>query len=220
MPERYEPAEVVEEAEVVQSIREQMQNYSGVQWKISRPVLFSFKTPIEVEIHGYNLRKLQQISKELEERMHEIPGVIDIKSNIQRGNPEIQIVYNRHVLAQYGLNIREVASIVRNKVRGDVATEFKERDRKIDILVRLREPDRASIDDLKRLIINPGAGKAIPLETVADIRVQEGPSEIRRVDQQRTAVITANIGDSFIRPLHRRAYWHRSQQCHCAGRLY
>ena len=97
VPERYEPAEVVEEAEVVQSIREQMQNYSGVQWKISRPVLFSFKTPIEVEIHGYNLQKLQEISKELEERMHEISGVIDIKSNIQRGtsfaqdrpNPEL-----------------------------------------------------------------------------------------------------------------------------------
>ncbi len=182
-----------EEEKLIKSIREKMHNFSGIQWKISRPVLFSFKTPVEVELHGYNLQKLQEFSKKLEERMEAIPGVIDIKSNIQRGNPEVQIVYNRQLLSKYNLNIMDVASIVRNKVKGDVATEFKERDRKIDILVRLREGDRESINDLSRLIINPGAPKPIPLEAVANIKVQEGPSEIRRVDQQRTAVVSANI---------------------------
>ncbi|MFQ5751512.1 MAG: efflux RND transporter permease subunit, partial [bacterium] len=190
---------VEEEEKLIDSIRKKMQNFSGIQWKISRPVLFSFKTPVEVEIHGYNLQKLQATSRELEERMHTIPGLIDIKSNIQRGNPEVQIVYNRQILSKFGLNIRDVAAIVRNKVRGDVATEFKEQDRKIDILVRLRERDRESINDLRRLIINPSAPKPIPLEAVADIKVQEGPSEIRRVDQQRTAVISANIRGRDLR---------------------
>ncbi|MCH8981594.1 efflux RND transporter permease subunit [candidate division KSB1 bacterium] len=192
-PVRYKNAVVVSEEKLVDSIRKQMQNYPGIQWKISRPVLFSFKTPVEVEIYGYNLQKLQEISKKLEEEIESIPGVTDIKSNIQRGNPEVQIVYNRPLLSKFGLNIIEVASIVRNKMRGDVATEFKERDRRIDILVRLREQDRGSIDDLRRLIINPGAEKPIPLEAVAELKVHEGPSEIRRVDQQRTAVVTANI---------------------------
>ncbi len=186
-------AEVVSEEELIAAIRRDLRTLSGVRWKISRPVLFSFKTPIEVEIHGYNLRELQQYSRELEERMAEIPGVTDIKSNMQRGNPEVQIVYDRALLAQYGLNIRDVASIVRNKVRGDVATEFKEQDRKIDVLVRLREKDRESIQDLRRLIVNPGAEKAIPLEAVAQIKVKEGPAEIRRVEQERTATVTANL---------------------------
>ena len=95
------------------------------------------------------------------------------------------------------MNILQVASIVRNKVRGDVATEFKEEDRKIDILVRLREKDKESIDDLRRLIINPGSERPVPLFAVADIRINEGPSEIRRVGQQRTAVISANILPGF-----------------------
>jgi HAE1 family hydrophobic/amphiphilic exporter-1 len=86
-----------------------------------------------------------------------------------------------------------VASIVRNKVRGDVATEFKEEDRKIDVLVRVRDEDKETIQNLRRLVINPGAPISLPLEAVADIRVNEGPSEIRRIDQQRTAVITANV---------------------------
>ncbi len=125
--------------------------------------------------------------------MHKRPGLVDEKSNIQRGNPEVQIFYNRKLLSRYGLNIRNVASIVRNKVRGDVATEFKEEDRRIDILVRLREHDKKSLDDLRNLVINPGNPIQITLETVADISVNEGPSEIRRISQQRSAVLTANI---------------------------
>jgi HAE1 family hydrophobic/amphiphilic exporter-1 len=184
---------IVEEERLIKTIREHMLNYSGVQAKISRPTIFSFKTPVEVEIRGYSLQNLQSVANLAEEQMQDIPGLYDVKANIQRGNPEVQIIYNRPLLAHYGLNILDVASIVRNKVRGDVATEFKEEDRKIDILVRVREEDKESIDDISRLVINPGEPIPLPLEAVAEIRVNEGPSEIRRIDQQRTAIITANV---------------------------
>jgi HAE1 family hydrophobic/amphiphilic exporter-1 len=184
---------ITEEERLIKKIRDHMKNYSGVQSKISRPTLFSFKTPVEVEIRGYSLLNLQKIASEVEAKMLEIPGLFDVKANIQRGNPEVQIIYNRQYLSRYGLNIRNVATIVRNKVRGDVATEFKEEDRRIDVLVRVRDSDKETIEDLKRLVINPGDPIPLSLESVADIKVNEGPSEIRRIDQQRTAVITANI---------------------------
>ncbi|MFQ5674788.1 MAG: efflux RND transporter permease subunit, partial [bacterium] len=76
-PVRYKNAVVVGEEELVETIRDQMQNFPGIRWKISRPVLFSFKTPVEVEIRGYNLQKLQEISTEIEDRMAEIPGITD-----------------------------------------------------------------------------------------------------------------------------------------------
>ena len=182
-----------EEERIISEIRHRMTEFSGVQSNIARPAIFSFKTPIEVHIKGYNLTALQRLSRQMETVMSEIPGVEDAKASLQRGNPEVQIFYDRTVLARYGLNVLSVAAIIRNKVRGDVATEFKDEDRKIDILVRLREEDKQSIDDLRRLIINPGAERPISLEAVADIRVNEGPSEIRRIDQQRTAIITANV---------------------------
>lgn len=184
---------LVTEEKLIKNIRENIKNYSGMDAKISRPTIFSFKTPIEVEIHGYNLAGLQTVATTVEEEMRQIPGLFDVKANIQRGNPEVQIVYNRQLLSRYGLNVMDVASLVRNKVRGDVATEFKEEDRRIDIRVRVREEDKETIDNLRRLVINPGGERPLPLEAVADIIVNEGPSEIRRIDQQRTAVITANI---------------------------
>ena len=82
---------------------------------------------------------------------------------------------------------------MRNKVRGRVATDFRERERNIDVLVRLREADRFSVEELGRLVVNPGGEVPIALASVASMEIAEGPSEIRRIDQQRAALVTANI---------------------------
>ncbi len=155
--------------------------------------MFSFKTPIEVEIKGYNLTKLRELSREAEARLAKLPGLRDVRSNFQTGNPEVQIVYDRDRLAYYNLNINDVASVVRNKVQGVVATEFREADRRIDIRVKVNENDKAGLQELQRLIVNPNQPIPIPLAAIADVQVKEGPSEIRRIEQQRAALITANI---------------------------
>ncbi len=186
------------EDRVLNSIRSSMENYSGIAYKISRPVLFSFKTPVEVEIRGYNLTELALTSRDAVAELSRVDGLTDVKSSLQRGNPEVQIVYDRNRLAYHDLNIMTVASLVRNKVRGDVATEFKKEDRRIDVLVRVRDEDKATIDRLKLLNVNPGGEVPITLESVARIEIKEGPSEIRRIDQERTALITANIAERSL----------------------
>ena len=106
----------------------------------------------------------------------------------------MQIVYKRDLLAKYNLNVRQVASLVREKVQGNVVTRFREADRRIDVLVRVDEADRAGVTELRRLVVNPGRQQVpIRLSAVAEIEVHEGPSEIRRIDQQRAVLISANV---------------------------
>jgi multidrug efflux pump subunit AcrB len=159
----------------------------------ARPALFSFKTPIEVEIRGYDLQTLTRLGREAESVMGGIRGLYDVQSSLQRGNPEVQLVYNRDLLAKYDLNVRSVASLVREKVQGNVVTRFREADRRIDVLVRVDESDRSGVSDLRRLVVNPNGRVPISLSAVADIEVHEGPSEIRRIDQQRAVLISANV---------------------------
>ncbi len=184
---------VDQEENIIKDVRNRLMKIPDMDFKMSRPTLFSFKTPVEVEIRGYDLTSLSQISREVAFEMMKVPGLSDVEASIQKGYPEVRIYYDRDQLARYGLSVFDVASLVRNKVLGEVATEYREEDRKIDIRVRLRDTDRQGIDDLKRLIVNPGDEIPIPLSAVADIRVQEGPNEIRRIDQQRAALITANL---------------------------
>ncbi len=194
------------EEQLIARLRDEFRNVPDVETKISRPALFSFKTPIEIEIKGYNLAKLKALSKEAETRIAQIPGMKDVRSNLQTGNPEVQIVYDRDRLSYYGLNINDVASIVRNKVQGIVATEFREADRRIDIRVKVTEDDKAGIDELSRLVVNPNQAVPIPLAAIADIRVKEGPSEIRRIEQQRAALITANVSGLDLRSASEQIY--------------
>jgi multidrug efflux pump subunit AcrB len=179
---------------LIDRIREEFRSLPEVKLEVSYPALFSFKSPIEVEVRGHDLATLKRLSREAEDLLSaSVPGLVDIRSTLQTGHPEIQVIYQRDRLAEFGLNLRNVADLVRNKVQGRAATQFRQEDQLIDIVVRLREQDRFGLEELRRLIVNPGGAVPIPLSAIAELTVNEGPSEIRRVDQQRTALITANI---------------------------
>ena len=182
-----------EEEALIERLRGLLSDIPEVKIEVSHPALFSFKTPIEVEIRGFDLLTLRRLSRDVEARLSTVPGLVDVKSSLQAGNPELQITYKRDRLAEFGLSLRNVAELVRNKVQGRVVTDFREKERQIDVLVRLREADRLGLEELRRLVINPNTEVPIRLAAVAGIQVNEGPSEIRRIDQQRAALITANI---------------------------
>ena len=181
------------EERVIGRIRSQLAEVPDLRTKVMRPVLFSFKTPIEVEIHGYDLAALRNLSDRATERLAEIPGLTDVRSNIQPGNPEVKISYNRDLLARNDLDINKVAELIRGKVYGVVPTRYSNRERRIDIRVRVREEDKSDVRSLGRLVVNPGNAVALPLAAVASMTVDEGPNEIRRIDQQRSALLTANV---------------------------
>lgn len=181
------------EEHTMDELRGDLQRIPGLEYKFSRPALFTFKTPVEVEISGYNLADLKSVSDRLHKKISDNERFTDVKSTMEQGNPEIQITFDRPKAAALGLQVHEVADLVVKKVRGNVATRYSWRDQKIDVLVRAKQQDRSSVSDIKNLIINPNSSAPIPLSTIARIEVATGPSEIRRVSQQRVAIVTANL---------------------------
>jgi HAE1 family hydrophobic/amphiphilic exporter-1 len=181
------------ESAVMSSMRSSLQVVPGLQYKFSRPSLFSFSTPVEVEISGYDLEQLKEVSDQIVQKMDANSRFADVKNSMQIGSPEIQILFDRDRAAALGLQVHEVADRVVSNVRGDVATRYSWRDRKIDVLVRAQEEDRSSIDEIKNLVINPNSERSIPLSAIAEVKIANGPGEIRRASQQRVAVVTANL---------------------------
>jgi HAE1 family hydrophobic/amphiphilic exporter-1 len=164
-----------------------------LEYRFGRPAYFSFRTPIEVEIRGYNLLLLERLADELVSRMSRIEGLTDIKSSTEGGNPELQIRFDRERLASLGLTLGDVASVVRSKVQGDVVTDIQRQDRTIDIRLRSQEVFRDSVQDLKQLTVVQQGKTALPLSAVATVEEREGPAEIRRSEGDRVAVVTANL---------------------------
>ncbi len=182
----------VEEA-VIDRVRRRLAAVPDTAVRVVRPVLFSFKTPIEVEIYGDELGRLKRTTDEVREVMASLPELADVESTLKTGAPEVEIVYDRDLLARYGLNIRQVALEIRNQVKGYEATRFNLKDRRIPVVVRLGKEDRETVADVAELVVNPGAERPIPLSAVAEVTLAEGPSEVRRIDGRRVAVVGANL---------------------------
>jgi HAE1 family hydrophobic/amphiphilic exporter-1 len=181
------------EERAVAGIRAVVESVPDLTAQVRFPSLFSTRTPVEVEVASNDLERLKALSAEALSVLSGVRGLKDLKSSLARGNPEIQIAYDRPRLAQYGLDVAAVASLVRTKVLGQVQSRFDKGREKVDIRVQVRPEDRTSLSQLRDLVVNPGAPSPVPLSAVADLRTGVGPSEIRRVDQQRVALIQANL---------------------------
>ncbi|HQR49021.1 MAG TPA: efflux RND transporter permease subunit, partial [Steroidobacteraceae bacterium] len=179
-------------------MRESLDNLPGVQYRFSRPALFSMSTPLEVVVSGYDLDRLKSAADQVRARMLADKRFADVKTTVEAGNPEIQIVFDQERAAQLGLVVRDVADRLVNSVRGEVATRYKLRDKQIDVLVRSVDNRAASIEEVRNLIVNPGSEYPVPLSAVADVQLAVGPAEVRRLGQERVAVISANLAQGDL----------------------
>ena len=175
------------------AMRAELSKLPGVQYEFTRPSLISFASPLQIEISGYDLAALAYVSEAVVQKMSESDRFTDIKTTVERGNPEIQIVFDQERAAKLGLAVRDIANGVVANVRGELATRYTWRDKKIDVLVRSVDTRQSSIEEIRQLIVNPTSERPVTLDAVADIIVSEGPAEIRRVAQERVAIISANL---------------------------
>ncbi|TWG92524.1 HAE1 family hydrophobic/amphiphilic exporter-1 [Luteimonas sp. J16] len=185
--------DVSREAELIEKLRRSMQAWPSAQVDFARPELFSLSPPLEIEIEGSDLEQIRVAGMRMAELLRGNPHYADVKSTVEQGFPEIQIIFDQERAAALGLTTRQIADAVVGKVRGNVATRYSFRDRKIDVLVRVGEDERSSVDDIRRLIVNPSGGNPVELSSVADIVATTGPSEIHRADQRRVAIVSANL---------------------------
>ena len=182
-----------DEEGTIARLREALSALPQARVKFQRPSYFSFRTPIEVEVYGDQLESLRHVASGLREKFAALPGLVDVRSSAELGNPELQVRFDRDALARFGLDLAQVSATVRQKVRGEVATRFNEGDREIDILVRSAQGEEVGADEVERVIVDYREGAPIFLSSVARIERALGPSEIRRIGQRRAAVVSANL---------------------------
>ena len=178
---------------VKRALRDYLAFKPQVQATFSEPELFSFASPIQIEIAGYDLNQLQQYGDAIATKLASFSNFADVTTSIRDGNPELKIAFHHAKLARLELDASTVSQLIAAKVGGRVATQYSVEDRKVDVLVRTQENQRDDIASVRAIVVNPGSAQPIPLSAVADVYMSVGPSEITRVGQQRVALVSANL---------------------------
>ena len=181
------------EQEIADRLRQEMDRVPGLGYEFERPALLTFKSPVEVEVYAYDLDTLRTLAAAVAERVATVKGVEDVQSSMRLGDPEVQVAFDRDRLAAMNLDPADASRLVRNAIQGEAATQFSDLDRKLDVRVRARESERSAVSSLANLEVGRNQGRAVPLAAVAQVSVTRGPSEVRRISQQRAAVVTCNI---------------------------
>jgi len=150
----------------------------------------SSETPINVEVRGPDIDRLRELTETVAGRMAGIQEIYNIRTSFEGGHPEIEILLDRLTAASFGLDTSQVATVVRQKVDGEVIGDFIAEDEERDIEMKFAEP---SLDELGSIKIDNPVGALLTLADIAELEVAEGPRTIARRDQQRAGLVTAGL---------------------------
>jgi len=184
--------------DIIDSLRPQVEEIA----KQVREAFIYFEEPHEVEtneviveIYGWDYEILTHLAVEMLKKMQTIPGLTDLKMRWRRGRPEWFVRVDKIKAKQYGLSVQDIAETLHAEVRGLRASVYHaEGGKEVEIVTRLEEPDRATLDKLKRLTFTLPDRTIIRLDQVARLEPAIGPSKIWRKNKQRMIQVSANRG--------------------------
>ncbi|MEW6196346.1 MAG: efflux RND transporter permease subunit [Bacteroidota bacterium] len=155
--------------------------------------------PVTFSIRGDNIDTLKSIANKVQNIVKSTPGTVDVDNSLELSKPEIRIELDRDKANDLGLNPYLIASTIRAMIDGFVASNYQEGDEQYDVRVKLREPDRTSVEDISVLTVKSNKSDAagdnylIPVGDFAKIEEGQGPSKINRYARQKEIRIDANL---------------------------
>jgi CzcA family heavy metal efflux pump len=149
--------------------------------------------PINIEISGENIHILGELAAQVRKKIRDIPGLVDLKDNFVKGKPEIRVRVDKEKAALMGLDTYTIAYTVKAAINGVKAGVYREGKDEYDIIARLPERDRSSIESLKRITVSGPLGEPIPLTSLAGVSLGSGIGAIMRLDQKRVVTISGDV---------------------------
>lgn len=186
--------------ELEAKISKELEAVPGVAFGFQYPVAMRFnelisgaRQDVVVKIFGEDLDTLAHYASRLGKISSTVEGSEALYVEAVTGMPQIVIKYNRSAIAQYGLNISDINRVINTAFAGESSGMVYEGEKRFDLVVRLSGDKRKNLEDVQQLLIATPQGTQIPLNTVADVDIIEGPNQIQRENSQRRIIVGFNV---------------------------
>lgn len=186
--------------ELIDKIKDAVSVIPGVNYEFTQPIEMRFNELLEgiredvaIKIYGEDIDVLAAKADEITKIIAGTEGIGDMRAEATSGLPQMTIKYNRDKLAQYGVSIDQLNTIVQSAFAGGYAGIIFEGEKRFDLVVRLDEQNRTDINDIRNLYINLPNGSQIPLQELANIEYTPGPMQISRDNTNRRTYVGVNV---------------------------
>ena len=194
--------------ELIERMLEVLNTLPGLNFSFSQPVALRFnelltgvREDIAVKVYGEDLDTLNVIGEKMAAIISRIDGAEDVTLERTAGLPQITVRYDRERIARYGLDIQKLNSYVSAAFAGAKAGVIFEGEKRFDMVIRLDQKERQSIDDIQNLYIDLPNGELIPLKEVASVSYEPGPMQISRDRASRRIYVGVNVRGRDVQSL-------------------
>jgi HAE1 family hydrophobic/amphiphilic exporter-1 len=154
-------------------------------------------SPVQIRLTGENLEDLKRVAMQFKRILDHTPGVIDPRSGVEKGMPELRVQVKKDKVAAFGLTEFQVALAIRNAINGVKATVFRQNQDEVDVVIRTQHQNLDDLEDLKKLNFFTQMGHRVPFQEVADFYKAESLNRILHVDSKRAITVSAQIEDGY-----------------------
>ncbi|MBS7566851.1 CusA/CzcA family heavy metal efflux RND transporter [Mucilaginibacter sp. Bleaf8] len=187
-------------AEMMEKIEQTLKNIPGINVEVTQPMQMRFnelmtgiRQDVAIKIFGDDLDVLSAQADKTAGLISSVKGVREPIVETVSGLPQVAVTYDRHKIAQYGLNIQDVNTALSTAFAGRVAGMAFEGEKRFEIVLRLSRELRADISNIENLYIPLPSGSKVPLSQVATIKIEDAPSQISREDGKRRIYVGFNV---------------------------
>ena len=177
---------------VADKIRAYLGTMKGIEYSVLATRPGFGQDPIEVHVKGKDMAVLFAIAEQVRSRGAKVPGITDLSLATEMGKAELRILPIRWRLTQLDMDIADLTQTVKGYLNGDLAGTFQEDGSEFDIKVRMALDKTNDIHTAGQLPVMTKFG-VIPLEEMAGLQWSDAPTEIRRVERERTLMVTGNV---------------------------
>lgn len=178
-----------------EDIRTQFPEFSKAQVNVGggRGSGMGGQSVIDFEIYGYDFAETDSVARTLKQILAGIEGTADIM--ISRGDyqPEYQVDFDREKLSLYGLNLAGVATVLRNRINGSTASQFREDGEEYDIKVMLDKDYRTSVEDIENIVVTTATGAQVRIKELGTVVQRSTPPTIERKDRERLITVSTVV---------------------------
>lgn len=186
--------------DMMEAMEEAISVIPGINVEITQPMQMRFnelmtgiRQDVAIKIYGDDLDILTQQAEKIAGLIAPVEGVSEPIVERVSGLPQITVAYNRDKMAQYGLSINEVNTLLRTAFAGNVAGVVFEGEKRFDMVVRLQRDLRENIINIENLYIPLPSGNKVPLNQVATIEFKDAPAQVSREDGKRRIYVGFNV---------------------------
>lgn len=151
------------------------------------------QTTLDYEIYGYDFAESDSVARMLQAELLKIPGTADVIISRADYQPEYQVDFDREKLARYGLNLSTAATSLRNRINGQLASQFREDGEEYDIKVMYAPEHRTSLEDIENILLYNNLGQAVRVRDVGRVVERFTPPTIERKDRERIVTVSTVV---------------------------